>query len=49
VSERCVIVVSVMLFPACGIGEIPVDGGLFEHMNDPPALGDWKDDSALPR
>jgi hypothetical protein len=44
VSERCVIVVSVMLIPACGIGEIPVNGDLFEHMNDPPAPGDWKDD-----
>jgi hypothetical protein len=49
VSERCVIVVSVMLIPACGIGEIPVNGDLFEHMNDPPVLGDWKDDSALQR
>lgn len=44
VSERCVIVVSVVMLPACGIGEIPVKGDLFEHMNDPPALGDWKDE-----
>ena len=49
VSERCVIVVSVMVVPACGIGEIPVNGDLFEHMNDPPVPGDWNDDSALPR
>jgi hypothetical protein len=48
-SERCVIAVTPMVFPACGIGEIPVNGDLFEHMDDPPVLGDWKDDSALPR
>jgi hypothetical protein len=48
-SERCVLVVSVMVLPACGIGEIPVNGDLFEHMNDPPVLGDWDDDSALKR
>lgn len=49
VSERCVLVVSVMVLPACGIGEIPVNGDLFEHMNDPPVLGDWDDNSALKR
>jgi hypothetical protein len=43
-SERCVIVVTTMMFPACGIGEIPVNGDLFEHMDDPPVLGDWKED-----
>jgi hypothetical protein len=43
VSERCVIVISVMVLPACGFGEIPANGDLFEHMNDPPTLGDWKD------
>jgi hypothetical protein len=48
-SQRCVIVVTTMMFPACGIGEIPVNGDLFEPMDDPPVLGDWKDDSALPR
>jgi hypothetical protein len=48
-SERCVIAVTAMMFPVCGFGEIPVNGDLFEHMDDPPVLGDWKEDSALPR
>jgi hypothetical protein len=43
-SERCVLVISVMLMPACAIGKIPVHGDLFEHMRDPPTLGDWKDE-----
>lgn len=45
-SERCVIAVTLVAFPACSFGEIPVNGDLFEHMNDAPTLGDWKDDSA---
>jgi hypothetical protein len=48
-SERCVIVVTIMMLPACGVGEIPVNGDLFEHMDDPPAFGAWNDDSALKR
>jgi hypothetical protein len=47
-SERCVVAVTLVAFPACSFGEISVNGRLFEHMNDPPSLGDWKDDSALP-
>lgn len=38
-----------MVLPACGIGEIPINGDLFKHMYDPPVLGDWDDDSALKR
>ena len=38
-NERCAIVVSGMIFPVCSIGEIPVRGDLFEHMDDPPELG----------
>jgi hypothetical protein len=48
-SERCVVVVSLVVLPACAVGEIPANGKLFEHMDDAPTLGDWKDDSALPR
>jgi hypothetical protein len=48
-NDRCVIVIYVIPMPFCGIGEIPANGDLFEHMNDPPVIGDWKDDSALPR
>jgi hypothetical protein len=29
--------------PICTIGKPRVNGALFEHMNDPPRLGDWKD------
>lgn len=48
-SERCVVAVTLVVLPACAVGEIPVNGKLFEHMYDPPTLGDWSDDSALPR
>ena len=41
-SERCVLVVSVLLLPACKIGKIPARGDLFEHMDDAPEPGDWK-------
>lgn len=27
----------------CKIGTIPVRGDLFDHMRDPPKLGDWKE------
>jgi hypothetical protein len=43
-SERCVLVISVIVMPACKVGKIPVHGDLFEHMRDPPTLGDWKDE-----
>jgi hypothetical protein len=48
-SERCVVVVTIIMMPMCQIGEIPVNGDLFEHMDDSSVLGDWKDDSALRR
>lgn len=48
-SERCVIAVTLVAFPACSFGEIPVNGDLFEHMKDAPKPGDWKDDSAALR
>jgi hypothetical protein len=48
-NDRCVIVINPIPVPFCGIGKIPVNGDLFEHMNEPPVAGDWKDDSALRR
>ena len=41
-NERCVLVISALLLPACKIGKIPARGDLFEHMDDAPELGDWK-------
>jgi hypothetical protein len=39
----------IRILPSCGIGTIPANGSLFEHMNDPAVVGDRKDDSSLPR
>jgi hypothetical protein len=41
-SERCVVVVSVIAMPMCRFGKIEARGDLFDHMNDPPTPGDWK-------
>lgn len=41
-SDRCSILISAgAILPFCAIGHLPVYGDLFEHMNDPPKLGDW--------
>ncbi len=48
-SERCVVAITLVAFPACSFGEIPVNGDLFKHMNDAPKSGDWKDDSTVRR
>lgn len=40
-NDRCVIIVSPLaLFGGCAIGEIPVYGDLFAHMDDPKEPGD---------
>jgi hypothetical protein len=39
-NERCALVLSGFLFPVCSVGKIPVHGDLFDHMNDPPVLGE---------
>jgi len=39
-NDRCVLVFAGAVFPYCAIGKIPVHGDLFEHMNDPPVLGE---------
>jgi len=43
-NDRCAIVISGLLLPACVLGKIPVRGDLFEHMDDPPEPGDWRDE-----
>jgi hypothetical protein len=42
ISDRCVIVITLLAMPACKIGTKPARGDLFEHMDD-AAPGDWKD------
>jgi hypothetical protein len=44
ISDNCFIVIGVMAMPMCKLGRKPARGDLFEHMDDPPAPGDWKDD-----
>ncbi len=44
INDRCAIVISVMAMPVCEIGKKPARGDLFEHMNDAPTPGDWKDE-----
>jgi hypothetical protein len=41
-NDRCAIVLSA-LFPVCTLDKPKANGALFEHMRDPPKLGDWKD------
>ena len=40
INDRCAVVLAGMVFPVCKIGKIPVRDDLFEHMNDPPVLGE---------
>jgi hypothetical protein len=44
INDRCAIVISVMAMPVCQIGKKPARGDLFEHMDDAPTPGDWKDE-----
>ena len=43
ISDRCVIVITLLAMPACKIGTKPARGDLFEHMDDAAIPGDWKD------
>jgi hypothetical protein len=38
-GERCVLVISLMLMPACKLGSLASHGDLFEHMRDDPGPG----------
>jgi len=42
-SDRCVIVITLLAMPACQIGKKPARSDLFEHMGD-ATPGDWKDE-----
>jgi hypothetical protein len=44
ISDQCGVAISGLAMPFCRLGKKPARGDLFEHMNDPPAAGDWKDD-----
>jgi hypothetical protein len=38
-NDRCVLVISGLIMPACSLGKIEARGDLFEHMHDTPQLG----------
>lgn len=42
-NDRCVLVITLLAMPVCKIGTQPARGDLFEHMDDAPTPGDWKD------
>jgi hypothetical protein len=44
INDRCGVAVSLMAMPFCQFGKKPARGDLFEHMDDPPTPGDWKDE-----
>jgi hypothetical protein len=39
-NERCALVFAGAVLPVCALGKISAHGDLFEHMNDPPVLGE---------
>lgn len=43
INDRCGVAVSGLAMPFCQFGKKPARGDLFEHMDDPPTPGDWKD------
>ena len=43
-NDHCVLVVSILIIPACQLGEIKARGDLLEHMNDLKPLGAGTDD-----
>ena len=44
INDRCAIVITALAMPVCQIGKKPARGDLFEHMDDAPTPGDWKDE-----
>jgi hypothetical protein len=40
INDRCVVAVVVMMMPFCRLGKIPARGDLFQHLDDPPRLGE---------
>ena len=44
VNDRCAIaVIGLAILPGCKLGKIEARGNLFEHMDEAPQLGNWKD------
>jgi hypothetical protein len=39
-NDRCFIAWVIFPFPLCKVGKMPARGDLFQHMKDPPALGE---------
>lgn len=44
INDKCGIAISIMAMPFCQFGKKPARGDLFEHMDDAPTPGDWKDE-----
>ncbi len=44
INDNCGVAIGIMAMPFCKLGKKPPRGDLFEHMDDPAAPGDWKDD-----
>lgn len=44
INDKCGIAISIMAMPFCQFGKKPARGDLFEHMDDAPTAGDWKDE-----
>jgi hypothetical protein len=44
INDRCAIVITLLAMPVCQIGKKPARGDLFEHLDDAPTPGDWKDE-----
>lgn len=43
INDKCGVAISLMAMPFCQFGKKPARGDLFQHMDDPPTPGDWKD------
>lgn len=44
INDKCGVAVAGLAMPFCMFGKKPARGDLFEHMDDPPQPGDWKDE-----
>lgn len=43
INDKCGVAISLMAMPFCQFGKKAARGDLFEHMDDAPTPGDWKD------
>jgi hypothetical protein len=44
INDKCGVAVAGLAMPFCMFGKKPARGDLFEHMDDAPKPGDWKED-----